>query len=117
MESQDIFGGRCEFARPEALDEIWAVVLDCSGRQVREPDVQVGGDRDAVEGRPSDRGEDCRALLDVLGRRIGTASDVGRFDSLDAGGRYARKSRRIVTAPAGTLCQPVSGDGSAARAD
>ena len=31
----DLFGGHCHFARPDALDQAWAGVSDCGGRQVR----------------------------------------------------------------------------------
>ena len=103
MEPQDLLGGHCHFARPDALDQIRAGISDRAGRQVCAPEIQVGGNRHAAEGRAADCGEDRRTLLDVLGRRRDPPGHFGRPDSLDAGRGYAREAGGAAAAAPGAF--------------
>ena len=53
--------------------------LSSIGRQVREPEIQIGRNRDAIERRTAGCCENCRALLDVLGEgsiKLATSDDA-----------------------------------------
>ncbi len=65
------------------VDEAWAGFWKRG--QVREADVQVGGDFDSPRAWAVDCGEDSWNVLDVLGRDPYSPGDVAGLDSLDSG--------------------------------
>ena len=113
----DVFGGNCDLARFEALDEAWAGISDGGAASTRTCKYKSAGIVTQLEsGRLIAAKIEGRYWM-YWGEGAIKLGDIGRTRFTGTGGGYERQSGGVAAAEAGSFRQHVSRDGTSAGAD